>query len=117
MAFEKLKNTVDGCPPLRPIFSAIGMSSYKIAKYLVPRMNCITCNEFTVKYSVCFTKNRKVGQGRSLVMSSLDVNLLFTNISLDEAIDICTNTIYKQEDVIKGIDKDRLQDFLSLATK
>ena len=50
-------------------------------------------------------------------MSSLDVNLLFTNISLDEAIDICTNTIYKQEDVIKGIDKDRLQDFLSLATK
>ena len=111
MAFEKLKNTVDGCPPLRPIFSAIGMSSYKIAKYLVPRMNCITCNEFTVKYSVCFTKNR------SLVMSSLDVNLLFTNISLDEAIDICTNTIYKQEDVIKGIDKDRLQDFLSLATK
>ena len=111
MAFEKLKNTVDGCPPLRPIFSAIGMSSYKIAKYLVPRMNCITCNEFIVKYSVCFTKNR------SLVMSSLDVNLLFTNISLDEAIDICTNTIYKQEDVIKGIDKDRLQDFLSLATK
>ena len=43
------KNIVDRCPPFRPIFSAIGTPSYKIAKFLVPRMDSITSNEFIVK--------------------------------------------------------------------
>ena len=36
-------------PPFRPNLSAIGTSSYEIAKFLVPRMNSITSKEFTVK--------------------------------------------------------------------
>ena len=50
------KNIVDRCPPFRPILSAIGTPSYKIAKFLVPRMNSITSNEFTVKDTFCFAK-------------------------------------------------------------
>ena len=42
------KNIVCRCPPFRRILSAIGRPSYKIAKFLVPRMNSITSNEFTV---------------------------------------------------------------------
>ena len=42
------KNIVPRCPPFRPILSATGRPSYKIAKFLVPRMNSITSNEFTV---------------------------------------------------------------------
>ena len=34
-------------------------------------------------------------------MGSLNVDLLFTNIFLDEAIDICTITIYSQQVVIE----------------
>ena len=41
-------------------------------------------------------------------MGSLDVDSLFTNIPLDETIDICTNTIYSQQDVIEGIKKRRI---------
>ena len=50
-------------------------------------------------------------------MGSLDVDSLFTNIPLDETIDICTNTIYSEQDVMQGINKEELQNLLSLATK
>ena len=39
-------------------------------------------------------------------MGSLDVDSLFTNIPLDETIDICINTIYSEQDIIQGINKD-----------
>ena len=38
-------------------------------------------------------------------MSSLDVDSFFTNIPLDETINICTNTVYGEQDVIQGIKK------------
>ena len=39
-------------------------------------------------------------------MGSLDVDLLFANIPLDKTIDIYTNNIYSQQDVIEGIKKE-----------
>ena len=41
-----------------------------------------------------------VKQDSSLVMGSLDVDSLFTNIPLDETINTCTNTVYREQDVI-----------------
>ena len=41
-----------------------------------------------------------VKQDSSLVMSSLDVDTLFTNIPLDETINVRTNTVYIEQDVI-----------------
>ena len=42
------KEITDICPPFRPILSAIGTPSYKLAKFLVPKLSSITFNEFTV---------------------------------------------------------------------
>ena len=50
-------------------------------------------------------------------MGSLDVDLLFTNIPLDEAINICTNTTYSEQDVIEDINKEEFRNLLSLPTK
>ena len=50
-------------------------------------------------------------------MGGLGVDSLFTNIPLDKAIDICTNTIYSVQDIIQGITKEEFQNLLSLATK
>ena len=50
-------------------------------------------------------------------MGSLDVDSLFTNIPLEETIDICTNTIFSQHDVIEGTIKEKFRNILSLATK
>ena len=40
------KAVVDVCPPFRPILSAIGTTTYKLAKYLVPKLASITADEF-----------------------------------------------------------------------
>ena len=79
-------------------------------------MNSITSNEFIVKDTFCFAKEI-VEQNSSLVMGSLDVDSLFTNIPLDETIDICTYTIHSQQDVIEGIKKEEFGNLSLLATK
>ena len=38
-------------------------------------------------------------------MGNLNFDSLFTNISLEETLNICTNLNYNNEDVIKGINK------------
>ena len=48
------KPLTNGLPPFRPILSAIGTPTYKLAKFLVPVLSDITENEFTVKDSFTF---------------------------------------------------------------
>ena len=48
----------------------------------------------------------------------MDVDALFTNIPLDETIDICVKKLFKTSDTsVKGIFKNDLCDLLNLATK
>ena len=62
------------CPPFRPILSAIGTPTYKLAKYLVPKLASITANEFSVKDSFCFAEEI-VNQNSNFIMGSLDLFL------------------------------------------
>ena len=50
-------------------------------------------------------------------MGSLDVDSLFTNIPLEETIDICTNTLFENMEKIEGLSKIEFKELLSLATK
>ena len=54
----------------------------------------MTTNEFTVKDSFRFAEEI-VDQQHDLFMGNLDVDSLFTNIPLEETIDICTNALLK----------------------
>ena len=110
------KAIIDVCPSFRPILSAIGTPSYKLAKFLVPKLSSVTFNEFTVKDSFAFAEEI-VHQDGKLFMGSLDVDSLFTNMPLKETINICTNLLYKIVDVIEGINKSEFQNLLSLATQ
>ena len=42
---------------------------------------------------------------------------LFTNIPLEETISICTESIYDQNDIVKGLNKSEFKELLSLAIK
>ena len=64
--------------------------TYKLAKFLVPISKPLTTNEFIVKDSLHFAEEI-VDQEDDLFMGSLDVDSLFTNIILEETIEICTN--------------------------
>ena len=50
-------------------------------------------------------------------MGSLDVDLLFTNIPLEETINICTESISNQNDSVEYLNKSEFKELLPLATK
>ena len=51
-------------------------------------------------------------------MTDLGIGALFTNISLDETIDICINKLFQAPEILaKGISKNDFCDLLNLATK
>ena len=111
------KAITDVCSPFTSIFSAIGTPSYELAKFLVPKLSLITFNEFTVKYFFAFAEEI-VHQDGKLFMGSLDVNTLFTNIPpLEETINLSTNLLYNNKDVIEGTNKSKFKNLLSLATQ
>ena len=106
-----------GLSPFRSILSAIGTPTYKLAKFLVLVLSDITQNEFTVKGSFTFV-DEILTQDSDLYMASLDVDALFTNIALDETIDICVKKRFKTSDTLgKEISKNDYRDLLNLATK
>ena len=77
----------------------------------------ITQNEFAVKDSFTFV-DKILTQNSDLHMASLDVDALFTNIPLDETIDICIKKLFETlGTLVKGISKNHLRDLLNLTTK
>ena len=110
------KECFDGFPPFRSILSALQTPTYKLAKYLVLILKLLTKNKYTVKDLFNFA-TEIVEQDSGNFMGSLDIDLLFTNIPLEETIQICTNNLFKNSDIFHGFKKSEFKDLLSLATK
>ena len=108
------KMIVDNCPQYRPILSAIGTPTYNLAKFLVPLLSGLTTNEYTVKDSFAFAKE-VVDQDASLHMASLDVDSLFTNIPLEETLNICVNSLFSNTDTVEGLSRRDFKNLLTLA--
>ena len=66
------KQQVDGSPPFGPILWALQVSTYNLAKFLVPILNPLTKNEYTVKDSFQFS-GQICEQDPELSLGSLDV--------------------------------------------
>jgi len=108
--------TGDKCPPFRPILSAIGTVSYNLAKFLVPILEPLTTNQFVCKDSFAFAAEIR-NQNPGLYMSSFDVDSLFTNIPLDETIDICVKKLFGRKHKFKGFSKADFRSLLQYAVK
>ena len=93
------KQHADGYLPFRSILSALQTPTYNLTKFLVPILNALTKNEYTVKDSFQFAEEI-CEQDPTLTMGSLDVDSLFTNIPLDETIDICVNQLFENADTV-----------------
>ena len=112
----KVHKAIDVCSPFTPILSAIGTPTYKIARFLVSILSCLTINEFTVKDSFSFAK-KIVEQESNFYMGSLDVDSLFTNIPLEETINICKESIYNENNSTEGLNKSECKELLPLAAR
>ena len=110
------KQQVDSCLPFRPMLSALQTPTYNLDKFLVPILNPLTKNEYIVRDSFQFAEEI-CEQDPTLTMGSLDVDSLFTNIPLDETIDICINQLFENTDTVEGSKKSELKQLLCLATK
>ena len=83
----------DGCPSFGTIISALQTPSYKLAKFLVPILKPLITNKYTVKDT--FNSDIEiVEQDSSNFMGSLGIDSHFTNILLEETMEICTNNLF-----------------------
>ena len=80
--------------PIRPIFSALNTASYKLCKFLVPILDPLTRNDYTLKNSFEFAKFINERNFNNCTMASFDIESLFTNIPVDETIDIIIDSFY-----------------------
>ena len=108
------KALVNNLPKFRPIISMIATPTHKLSQFLVPIIEPITTNEYTVKDSFSFAKE-VVDFDSNLYMSSLDVTSLFTNIPLKETTDIICDELFKDKELIKGMDKIVFRELLELS--
>ena len=90
--------------PIRPILSACGTPAYNLAKYLVPILSPLTKNQYTIPSTLNFAKelvNFDLSSHSSeVVFASFDVTSLFTNIPVQETIDIILDRLFKDKDFI-----------------
>ena len=80
--------------PLRPIVSNIGTATYHLSKYLAELLSPLSESDYTIKNSKHFVeKIKKQHIPNDHLLVSFDVKLLFTNVPLDETIEIILNRI------------------------
>ena len=107
------KSIVDGVPPFRPILSAIGTPTYKLAKFFVPLLEPLTYNQYTIKDSFSFCEELK-HFNTNLIMASFDIESLFTKIPLQETIDLCVQKLFEDKNFIDGLSKDSFREMLTV---
>ena len=104
-----------GCP-FRPIVSSVNTYNYNLASYLVRILQPISTNQFTIKDSFSFADWAKTFNHNNEIMCSFDVSSLFTNVPLDERIQICLDKLYALTDP-PTLPRSVLKVLLGFATK
>ena len=80
------KIVTDGLPSFTTLLSNMCTPTYKLPKFLVPMLEPLTTNENAIKDSFTFAELQSFNSKR--VMASFDIESLFTNIPLQETIDL-----------------------------
>ena len=83
---------------MRPILSATGTYNHKLAKWVEEKLKPLSINEYTITDACDFAdviRNLSVNEDDILV--SYDVTALFTNVPLDETINILVNKAFADD--------------------
>ena len=85
--------------PIRPIISAIGTYSYRLAKYLDEILKPLASNNNRMLHDTFDFVNKvsKLNITRDSYLTSLDVESLFTNIPTSETIEIILNRAFNKK--------------------
>ena len=105
--------------PMRPILSANNTTTYNLSQYLVSILSDLSSNDFTIKNSYDFANFiTSLEDSSKYIMCSFDIESLFTNIPLDETIEIIISKLFSEpNNTFHGFSKSEFKSLLSLATK
>ena len=81
-------------PKLRPIVSSIGTLNFNLARFLRDLLSPLVPNDYSWKDTFSFVSQIKNANLSRKFLVSYDVTSLFTNIPLQETIDIAINFIF-----------------------
>ena len=81
-------------PKLRPIVPSIGAFNYNLARFLCDLLSPLVSNDYSCKDTFSFVSQIKNANLSKKFLVSYDVTSLFTNIPLQETIDIAINLIF-----------------------
>ena len=84
----------DSFPKLRPIVSAIGVFNYTLARFICDLISPLVLNDYSCKDTFSVVSQIKNANLSKKFLVSYDVTSLFTNIPLQETIDIAINLIF-----------------------
>ena len=85
----------DPFPKIRPIVSSIGTFNYNLARLLCDLLSPLVPNDYSFKDGFCFFSSQINNANLSKkFLVSYDVTSLFTNIPLQETINIAINLIF-----------------------
>ena len=84
----------DSFPSLRPIVSSIGTFNYNLTRFLCGLLSPLVPNDYSCKDTFSFVSQIKNANLSRKFPVSCDVTSLFTNIPLQENIDIAINLIF-----------------------
>ena len=82
----------------------------------MPILEPLTNNKYRVKDLFNFA-SEIVEQVSGNFIGSLDIDSLFTNIPHEETIETSTNNLFKNSNIVHGLNKSEFNDLLSLAIK
>ena len=109
------KDVKDVVPPFRPILSAIGTPTYELSKLFVPLLTPLTLNKYTIKDSFWFAE-KLLNNDSILIMTSFYFESLFTNILLQETIDLCVELLFNNKPNIDGFTITDFHELLTVTT-
>ena len=84
----------DSFPKLRPIVPSIGTFNYNLVRFHCYLLSPLVPNDYSCKYTFSFVSQIKNANLSRKFLVSYDVTSLFTNIPLQETIDIAINLIF-----------------------
>ena len=107
--------------PLRPILSMVGSAQHELARWLAevirPVLHRYSSNVVKDSFSFCADLQDYGHVSDSAFMCSFDVVSLFTNVRIDETIQICLDTLYRSDIKPPSISEGVLKKLLLKATR
>ena len=103
---------------MRPIISNIGTATYETAKYLNSLLVPLGKSEripLNIESFIKCIKSQRIPDGYQMI--SFDVKSLFTNIPLNEIINIILRKVYYENKTVTNIPRSILNELLFLCTK